>query len=163
MRSLRPLPGQTARSFARKINATLPTQIYRAYDTDGVLLYIGCTDNFKRRLTTHRSGRNATSRTLVALSATFELDADVYPNRDAGERAEAEAIANEKPLLNLQQSGRPRWIRNYDIANYLTARGLPIEVAGLHRCTKCDTLRGTNMAKGLCTDCADEIAEAGAA
>lgn len=67
--------------------------VYRAYDADGQLLYVGCCYRFHLRKTHHRHhalwGRNAARWTEKR-----------YPSRREAEKAELAAIRSEKPLHN---------------------------------------------------------------
>jgi predicted GIY-YIG superfamily endonuclease/DNA-binding XRE family transcriptional regulator len=72
--------------------------VYRCYDADGQLLYIGCTSNVAARFNGHRSADSPASRTLMQRMTRYS--AEVYPDRAAGLAAEREAIIAEKPLLN---------------------------------------------------------------
>ena len=152
----------SARQRARLVGASLPHHLYRCYDAAGLLLYVGVTSNPKRRLTSHKSSRSHVSRALVALMDRFEVDADTYPDKAASESAEAQAIATEQPLLNINSKRRPGWMRDREVAAYLTERGLPLAVAGLHCCPECQRLLGAHMPQGACQDCR-ELASDGAA
>lgn len=132
--------------------------VYRCFDSEGLLLYVGCASNVKRRMSHHARGQARASRTLSALMARYTVEGP-YGDRAAGEAAEQAAIAAEKPLLNLQHSGTPIWLNDRLLEEYLTARGLPISVGGLHRCEECGILRGFHMPRGLCSDCRDEYAD----
>lgn len=128
--------------------------VYRCFDADGVLLYIGSTGNVKRRMAMHARGKSRASRTVSALMARYATEGP-YTDRAAAEAAEQAAIVAESPLLNIQHSRLPGWLNDCRLAEYLTARGLPLSVAGLHRCEQCDRLRGYHMPHGTCQDCID--------
>jgi predicted GIY-YIG superfamily endonuclease/DNA-binding XRE family transcriptional regulator len=74
--------------------------VYRCYDADGQLLYIGCTSDVSHRFRAHRSAKSETSRTLMRRMARYS--AEVYPDRASGMAAERRAIAAEHPLLNVR-------------------------------------------------------------
>lgn len=93
--------------------------LYRCYDADGLLLYIGCTTNPARRLVQHKKSGNITSLRLARFIASYVVDADVYPTRDAGRTAEKAAIRAEQPLLNVQHRGIPGWRLEPDYQRYL--------------------------------------------
>jgi excinuclease UvrABC nuclease subunit len=78
--------------------------IYRIYDPDGVLVYIGMTFSPRQRLRSH--------------VRRFKGRFDTYTWESAQSRAhaaalEAEAISNEAPTDNIAPGGLPRggWIR----------------------------------------------------
>jgi excisionase family DNA binding protein len=73
------------------------TTLYRFYDADGRLLYIGISGNPGRRFDQHAQEKNWW--VLVARS-TMEH----FPGRRAAERAEAAAIVREQPLFNIAGS-----------------------------------------------------------
>jgi predicted GIY-YIG superfamily endonuclease len=99
-----------------------PHYLYRCYDADGVLLYVGCTSEPKKRLATHRRGDRGASRWLAVTMVRSEVDCDIYPNRDSGLEAEAEAIEIERPVFNFQHNIRSgRW--GWQAAHYLVDHG----------------------------------------
>jgi hypothetical protein len=118
-----PIPGQTQRSRARHVSADLPHHLYRCYDADGVLLYIGCTSDVEKRMASHRRGNGiGPSRWLAAHMARYEVDADRYPNRYAGQDAEAAAIFTEQPVFNTQGRCLPINFTRAQIEDYLAGR-----------------------------------------
>ncbi len=84
------------------------TAMYRYYDADGVLLYLGITDDTYQRWRSHEI--KARWWALVA-SSTVEW----YPSREAAADAEKLAIAEEKPLRNIKDvpGYNPRGQREY--------------------------------------------------
>jgi hypothetical protein len=70
------------------------TTVYRAFDADGELLYVGCTDNAEKRLKAHAKGSDWYPD---AARWTFEEHA----TRAAGLAAEAAAIRAELPHCNV--------------------------------------------------------------
>ena len=67
--------------------------LYRHYDFDGKLLYVGVSNNVLRRWDDHK--HKATWADQVAV-----ITVDHYPTREAAEDAEADAILAEKPRFN---------------------------------------------------------------
>jgi predicted GIY-YIG superfamily endonuclease len=67
--------------------------LYRFYNSDGELLYVGISNTWHRRF--HQHEKNAGWFSRVA-SATFES----YDSREAVEAAELSAIQNENPQFN---------------------------------------------------------------
>jgi len=130
--------------------------VYRCFDADGELLYIGCTQNVARRMSGHRNNRRPrASRALQSLMASHTTEGP-FPTRAEAEAAEAAAIRAEQPLLNIQSSGSPIWMQNVRLEQYLIERGVPVTACGLHYCPDCGMLRGFNVPPGLCFDCLDE-------
>lgn len=71
------------------------TTLYRAFDADNVLLYVGVTENLKKRQGQHR-------RSSDWFPDAARWTEDAYPERDAALTAERTAIATENPLYNDQ-------------------------------------------------------------
>lgn len=70
-----------------------PSCVYRLYDTDGDLLYVGMTVNPLGRIPAHRRklwGSEIDHQTL-----------EWFPNREAAKAAERSAIHHEQPAHNL--------------------------------------------------------------
>lgn len=76
-----------------------PTALYRFYDTDDVLLYVGVTNN-----PTQRFGQHAIDKAWWPQVA--RKTAVLYGSRDDALAAEAVAIVAESPVYNI--AGRPR-------------------------------------------------------
>lgn len=70
-----------------------PHVVYRCYDADDRLLYIGCTSNLSHRMTAHRS--RSPWATDIARITTEDL-----PGRAVALYVEAQAIRAESPLHN---------------------------------------------------------------
>lgn len=126
--------------------------VYRCYDSEGVLLYIGCTINVSRRIKAHmKSTTTLASHALGVLLERYEVTE--YPTRDAAAVAERDAIRAEQPLLNRQHVGEASFVLDNRVARYMVLRGLPIESAGLHYCGMCGDVRPHNQPRGLCWFC----------
>lgn len=69
--------------------------VYRAFDQDNRLVYVGCSKNLFDRLIHHRN--NSWWSPQVS-----RVTARVYPDKLSGRRAEQEAIATEMPRWNVQ-------------------------------------------------------------
>lgn len=80
----------TTRDTTRKRMTTL----YRLFDADGALLYIGIAGNPGRRF-----GQHGTNKTWWSQVATITLEH--HPTRDAADAAERAAILAEQPLHNV--------------------------------------------------------------
>lgn len=75
----------------------MPHYVYRCYDRDSDLLYVGCTVNVRQRMALHRvPGQDNGDWPAVIDHVTSER----YPNRDTGRHAEMEAIWTEEPPCN---------------------------------------------------------------
>jgi predicted GIY-YIG superfamily endonuclease len=70
------------------------TALYRLYDSDGKLLYVGITANSAARWQHHKSQRPWWDRVT-------EKRLHWYPSREDAERAEAAAIRTELPRFNI--------------------------------------------------------------
>ena len=85
--------------------------LYRCYDADGRLLYIGCTQDVEARMAVHHSSwQNPASAYLNMHMDRHEVEGP-FVGRIAGRKAEREAIAAEAPMLNLHHNkgrGLPR-------------------------------------------------------
>lgn len=83
--------------------------VYRCYDVDGVLLYIGCTTDVPKRLKGHftASASTTTSWWLSLFYADHTIEGP-FRGRDAGRAAESAAIRDEFPIFNQQSTGLPR-------------------------------------------------------
>ncbi len=77
-----------------------PSYLYRHYDLDGRLLYVGIARRPKRRRYQHSS--ESPWGKCIASSRYVE-----YPTKEAALAAEAEAIAYERPIYNKKRPARP--------------------------------------------------------
>lgn len=112
-----------------------PHYIYRCFDADGFLIYIGCTANVKQRMKNHRSSPNRASRWLKACMASHTVSGPLA-GLEAGRAAERDAIRAECPLFNVQErrDGAP-WTATIHAARYLVDRGhLELATETLCRC-----------------------------
>lgn len=71
------------------------TTLYRAYNSDGVLLYVGIARNWGRRWEQH-------SERSTFFLATTRLELEHFPTRDAALAAERAAIKTERPIHNVK-------------------------------------------------------------
>lgn len=79
-----------------KTNA--PHALYRFYDIDGQLLYVGISWRPAQRMLEHRMGKEWWSQVG---DVTFEH----YPNHAEADEAETTAIRSERPLYNIAKAG----------------------------------------------------------
>jgi predicted GIY-YIG superfamily endonuclease len=77
--------------------------LYRHFDVNGTLLYIGISDNPFRRAEQHRATDWSDN------IADFRIE--WYPTREAAIEAEREAIRKENPIHNKQHLTRPHYIK----------------------------------------------------
>lgn len=77
--------------------------VYRCFDRDGQLLYIGCTSDIGHRMRVHWSNwNNPASAYLSMYMDRYEVEEVV--GFAAARKAEREAIAAEAPLLNVHHN-----------------------------------------------------------
>lgn len=70
-----------------------PHVVYRFFDGNGVLLYVGCTHVFGRRIEHHKSTREW-------FPQVRKITLDWHPDWETAAHAEIEAIARENPRHN---------------------------------------------------------------
>lgn len=80
---------------------TRPTQLYRHFDRDGVLLYVGISLNAVSRLSSH-----VTSSDWCGQIANVSVE--LHPTRQAALAAEKKAIKSERPAFNKIHNGGRR-------------------------------------------------------
>ena len=88
----------------REVLASLRHYVYRLYDADDRLLYVGCTRRFAKRLQEHMRDKE------WAAQIDRWTISDPYPNRDEARAAEAAAIRDEAPRHNRVHRGVPGWM-----------------------------------------------------
>jgi len=81
---------------------TVPTMLYRFYDPDGNLLYVGISADAEVRLKQHEC-RSCWHPAAVAVKVA------IYPDRKQASAAEIEAIKTEEPVWN----DRPNQVGTY--------------------------------------------------
>lgn len=83
----------------------LPHFVYRCFDADGQLLYIGCAHDVEERIYKHRT----TFSSLTSVTLRLRMDryeAVEFPDLASARRAERDAIEREQPLLNVHHNRR---------------------------------------------------------
>lgn len=96
---------------------TVQHSVYRLFDAEGVLLYIGRTDNLHRRLVEHQSVQPWSSEIA-------EVRARLYPTRMEAARAERVAINSEGAKYNMAAGDKAR--RNMEMVERLLDRNLDV-------------------------------------
>lgn len=81
------------RRAVREKKARTPTQLYRHYDADGELLYVGISVDFMKRLRQH-------GRVSEWFGRIASVRVEHFASRRDAESAEAVAIKRERPLFN---------------------------------------------------------------
>lgn len=111
-----------------------PAVVYRLFDADGALLYVGCTTDLRRRMMNHRCDRSW-------FSEVVELHTEPYPSRSEALRGERAAIDSEHPRHNVHPLEQGRRIaeatRRYRDEAHATNRP-----CGHVRCATCRALVG---------------------
>jgi predicted GIY-YIG superfamily endonuclease len=120
--------------------------LYRMFDDEGRLLYVGQTSGLPRRLDQHRSGRPWWGEVATVTVEHFDRANDVF-------KAEQQAINTEAPLYNvpLSTASRRGWIDRLARRDAAHDTGQRCSDAGCARCTRLrrlDTIRGLK-AQGL--------------
>lgn len=103
--------------------ALRPHYVYRCFDAEGRLLYVGCTVNPKDRIAQHRDTAWWGDRIASARMT-------VFPHRDYALAKEREAIFAERPVCNV----KGRWHRHdpredWTLDDYLTLRSAVVAAA----------------------------------
>lgn len=94
--------------------------VYRAFDAQGVLLYVGCTGNPKNRYREHMSGDGDARGWFGHFVKRWQVSGP-YPKKVAYAKERA-LIAELQPIWNGQSTGNRDGRRL--IADYLSERGL---------------------------------------
>ena len=95
----------------------VPHYVYRCYDQDGALLYVGVARNVEERMFHHLHPCNMGKQpngTLRRHMARYEVES--FATKLEARSAERSAIATEAPLLNRQHN--PRRFRKAGTASY---------------------------------------------
>lgn len=82
-----------------KYRAKMPTALYRKYDSNGVLLYVGISMDLQNRDTVH-GALSPWAKHVMSTSVEW------MPDRASALAAETRAIADEDPIFNLSKSKR---------------------------------------------------------
>ena len=90
--------------------------VYRCYDADDRLLYIGCTQDVEGRIGQHQSlhhiGNPASGYLYKHL---VRWTSEMYPDKETARDAEIAGIGAEAPLLNVQHN-KGRGLRRVPVA-----------------------------------------------
>ncbi len=88
-----------------------PTKLYRHFDKDGALLYVGISTNVVVRLSQH-------SKYSHWFDEITNITIESYPTRDDALDAETKAIQTENPKYNIAKTKKPyeRWSVNVEEA-----------------------------------------------
>ena len=97
--------------------------VYRLFDQQGRLIYVGCSYNPETRISQHR-------QTMWWANQIRRVKLTVHPNKKAGHAAEQEAIREVKPRWNVNCKWvyRESWTTQ-DISDYIKALELHPERA----------------------------------
>lgn len=111
-----------------------PHYVYRCYDADGVLLYVGCTVDLAARRQAH-----AAQSWWFPQVDTYR--ATIYPSRNRALDVEAAAIASEHPLWNVRHQSFADWPSEQISSVRLRAERLDAPDAVLRRFDRLHLLR----------------------
>lgn len=100
------------------------TALYRHFDADNQLLYVGITRVIEKRTREHLSGSSWCDRIQ-------RVEALVYPTRAEAEIAEWMAIENESPIFNVHRPGPVRPTGRF--AEPVTALGIYLAKNGIRQ------------------------------
>lgn len=111
-----------SKSRVRASCVLVPTALYRHWDKDGALLYIGISLNTMARLSQHK-------RTSCWFYEIARMDIEWHASRELAEAAERVAIVAERPKHNvIHASGIPvaLWdmIKDHPLAKYVDDNGI---------------------------------------
>lgn len=81
---------------------TEPHYVYRCFDKGGALIYIGVARDVRARLANHKGGRGNKG----VATRTVRVETTEYPDRAHALAAEAQAIFDEAPELNVRHNGK---------------------------------------------------------
>jgi predicted GIY-YIG superfamily endonuclease len=84
--------------------ALRPHFIYRIFDIDDQLLYIGCAENVETRLFFHSSLSSQSPTSWEIARRITRHTSEEFPTLEAARSAERHAIKTEMPLLNRQHN-----------------------------------------------------------
>lgn len=83
-----------------------PHDLYRIFDDQDRLLYIGCALHWDERIHFHEALRRQNTVSDEICHRAFRIEVTAYPNRAAGRAAEKAAIKAEMPYLNREHNGQ---------------------------------------------------------
>lgn len=99
-----------------------PTALYRLFDLEGTLLYVGITDALKNRMAQH-AGEKAWWPAVVKKTVTW------YGSRAEAEAAESAAIQDEAPIYNVAQATPGVLVRRVE-NSHAECGGIPWKFTG---------------------------------
>jgi len=103
----------------------VPHFVYRCYDADDRLIYVGCTNSPLARMDGHRKGTHWFPE-VVRVRHT------VFPDRATGFARESAAIHLEKPKYNVKSRWRLGFSReHWDVEDYHDFMWAVIDAAGI--------------------------------
>lgn len=104
-----------------------PTRLYRWFDADGALLYVGISSRPAERAHEHIGTSDWTR-----WASRTELDPITHPTREDALRAEARAILDEEPVFNIAGARSPAArINAYLSAKGIAPRTVPVALKGM--------------------------------
>ena len=86
--------------------AAQPHSVYRVFDAQDRLLYIGCTRDVNARMAVHRSWGNPNPASFAVKMHGVREEVREYPTYDEARAAERAAILAEAPYFNFAHNSR---------------------------------------------------------
>lgn len=109
--SRRPIPRHEHKTFRpRDCDVKYPHSVYRIYDEDDRLMYVGVAHDVTHRIYMHEAAAQASWASMQMVGRIARWTADEYPTKAAAREAERRAIEAEAPLFN-RQHNKTRWRR----------------------------------------------------
>lgn len=109
--SRRPVPAELRRMFRpRDDEAHGPHSVYRIYNADGVLMYIGVAREVGDRIYMHKAAPQSSWASGQMYQLIDYWTSQEYPSKAIAREVERQSIEAEAPLFN-RQHNKTRWKR----------------------------------------------------
>lgn len=109
--SRRPVPLHERKTFRpRDCEVNYPHSVYRIYDEDDVLMYVGVARDVTHRVYMHEAAAQSSWASTQMVGCIARWTTEEHPTKAAAREAERRAIETEAPLYNRQHNPK-RWRR----------------------------------------------------